>query len=82
MKKRLAILTFITALALTACNRTSKVEASRKAPREKADSVEQDHVEVENERSTVYTCSIHPEVVKEKPGVCPKCKMTLVKATD
>lgn len=28
----------------------------------------------------VYTCPMHPEVRSEKPGKCPKCGMTLVKA--
>lgn len=27
----------------------------------------------------VYTCSMHPEVISDKPGKCPKCGMTLVK---
>jgi hypothetical protein len=27
----------------------------------------------------VYTCTMHPEVIAEKPGSCPKCGMTLVK---
>ena len=26
-----------------------------------------------------YTCSMHPEVVSDQPGKCPKCGMTLVK---
>lgn len=26
-----------------------------------------------------YTCTMHPEVVRSKPGKCPKCGMTLVK---
>jgi hypothetical protein len=26
-----------------------------------------------------YTCPMHPEVVKNKPGKCPKCGMQLVK---
>lgn len=25
-----------------------------------------------------YTCTMHPEVVKTKPGKCPKCGMALV----
>jgi len=27
----------------------------------------------------VYTCKMHNEVTGDKPGVCPKCGMTLVK---
>jgi len=27
----------------------------------------------------MYTCPMHPEVVSDKPGKCPKCGMTLVK---
>ena len=27
----------------------------------------------------IYTCTMHPEVMKDKPGNCPKCGMTLVK---
>ena len=29
-------------------------------------------------QATVYTCTMHPEVVSDKPGKCPKCGMTLV----
>jgi len=25
-----------------------------------------------------YTCAMHPEVVQDKPGKCPKCGMDLV----
>ena len=27
----------------------------------------------------VYTCPMHPEVLTDKPGKCPKCGMNLVK---
>ena len=27
----------------------------------------------------VYTCPMHPEVVSDKPGTCPKCGMDLEK---
>ncbi len=29
---------------------------------------------------SVYTCPMHPEVVRDAWGACPKCEMTLVKA--
>lgn len=25
-----------------------------------------------------YTCTMHPEVISDKPGKCPKCNMDLV----
>ncbi|HXI01172.1 MAG TPA: heavy metal-binding domain-containing protein [Sphingobacteriaceae bacterium] len=28
--------------------------------------------------TTTYTCPMHPEVVSDKPGKCPKCGMKLV----
>jgi hypothetical protein len=28
--------------------------------------------------ATVYTCPMHPEIVSDKPGRCPKCGMKLV----
>lgn len=32
-------------------------------------------------KKVVYTCSMHPEVVSDKPGNCPKCGMELEKKT-
>lgn len=29
-------------------------------------------------QGVVYTCPMHPEVISDKPGKCPKCGMTLV----
>jgi len=29
-----------------------------------------------------YTCTMHPEVISDKPGKCPKCGMTLVEKVD
>ncbi len=28
--------------------------------------------------SAAYTCPMHPEVISDKPGNCPKCGMALV----
>ena len=30
------------------------------------------------EAGVTYTCPMHPEVVSDKPGKCPKCQMDLV----
>ncbi|ESU26678.1 putative Co/Zn/Cd efflux system membrane fusion protein [Flavobacterium limnosediminis JC2902] len=31
------------------------------------------------QQAVVYTCSMHPEIIRDKPGNCPICGMTLVK---
>jgi hypothetical protein len=35
--------------------------------------------EDQSSKKIQYTCTMHPEVVSDKPGKCPKCGMTLVK---
>jgi len=41
---------------------------------------EHDHA-AEQKVADVYTCTMHPSVVSDKPGSCPICGMTLVKRT-
>lgn len=38
----------------------------------------QDDQEAVQNHSAVYTCPMHPEVISEQPGYCPKCGMELV----
>lgn len=35
--------------------------------------------DTKHDMATTYTCPMHPEVVSDKPGKCPKCGMDLVK---
>ena len=30
------------------------------------------------EATKTYTCSMHPEVISDKPGKCPNCGMELI----
>lgn len=32
-------------------------------------------------QKAIYVCPMHPEVIAEKPGRCPECKMHLSKVT-
>ena len=38
----------------------------------------QNNQEIAPNHSDVYTCTMHPEVISEQPGYCPKCGMKLV----
>ncbi|MDJ0364755.1 heavy metal-binding domain-containing protein [Hymenobacter sp. H14-R3] len=44
-----------------------------------ATTVPADNTTVEPAGAMAYTCPMHPEVVSDKPGKCPKCHMDLVK---
>ncbi len=63
---------------VVSCNR----KAAPDTEVESIDSVEQDNVEVENKRSTVYGCPVHSKVISEKPGICLICKRKLVEKAD
>ena len=43
-----------------------------------ADQQYQDNQETIQNHSDVYTCPMHPEVISEQAGNCPKCGMKLV----
>ncbi len=51
------------ALSFTGCgSSTTKTKPAEQAKAEKI----------------VYTCTMHPEIIRDKPGDCPICGMTLV----
>ncbi len=39
---------------------------------------EHDHEVVDSNESTIYTCSMHPQIKQNEPGLCPICAMDLV----
>jgi len=51
------------------------------APTEKktAEGAETTAVKHSSDKVTIYTCTMHPEVVSGKPGNCPICEMKLIK---
>ena len=40
------------------------------------------HSKLEHAAKTLYTCSMHPFIIKDKPGTCPICGMELIKKID
>ena len=35
-------------------------------------------ITIQDEQTTIWTCSMHPQVRQEEPGLCPICAMELV----
>ncbi len=38
-----------------------------------------DQAAMQHDTAAVYTCPMHPEIVRNEPGQCPICKMDLKK---
>jgi len=54
-------------ISILACN-----QGNQQTVKNAADTISTD------KNSIQYTCPTHPEIVKSKPGACPKCGMDLV----
>jgi len=44
--------------------------------------MEHNHENINQQTGTMYTCPMHPEIVQDKPGNCPKCGMNLIPVKD
>ncbi len=63
MKQIYYLAAFIVLIVATACNNNKDPHAAHKTETAKE----------------IYTCPMHPEIIKDKPGKCPVCGMALVK---
>lgn len=84
MKKTILFPVIALALAASACNTSTKNEEGETAGTENvqsADSTASHALDTTTlAKGTVfYQCSMHPEVIGDKPGNCSKCGMDLVK---
>jgi len=71
--------------AETKINKTNKIKEATKVEQTKVikPSVQPEKKVVSSAKAqTTYTCPMHPEIVSEKPGKCPKCGMDLVEKED
>jgi hypothetical protein len=79
MQKRISILISTFALAISAGAQVGAIDPFdyRSGQALNRPSSEHDY-EQEHEKKQKYTCPMHPEVITDHPGNCPKCGMTLV----
>ena len=66
------ILVFICAFTLVTSAKVGAVDSNRA-------NAEHEH---EKGKKQKYTCPMHPEVITDHPGNCPKCGMKLVPETE
>ena len=71
MKKiTMFFLQIVLVVLISSCQQSKDNSGQGAAPADSASQEEMAHV--------TYTCTMHPEVVSDKPGKCPKCGMELV----
>jgi hypothetical protein len=72
-KTIIAFIALFTVVALEACdNSGTSASATKKSTADTSKMIS----------ATKYTCTMHPEVVSDTPGHCPKCGMALVPLDD
>lgn len=72
MKRYLLIISVSIIVAISSCNNSET---------NNTDTTKTDTSAIPQKMVTgeIYTCTMHNEVMSEKPGKCPKCEMKLVK---
>ncbi len=66
-------------IALAACSNNADSNKTATDPSAATPAVKDTAIKT---AAVVYTCKMHPEVISDKPGKCPKCGMELVKKED
>jgi len=65
-------------LIATAASFAAIAQVGAIAPNRPSSHDHQQEQEQEKESKQLFTCPMHPEIVRAEPGQCPKCGMTLV----
>jgi len=81
MKKTIIISAFsLVAIVFTACSGGTTTEEGKDTAA--AATPPADTSSAKAMASVKYTCTMHPEVISDTMGKCPKCEMDLVPITD
>jgi Heavy metal binding domain len=76
MKKIILASMLAAAIVFAACNNTSNTNSE-------SDTTAMSKIDTSKMMSGVkYTCTMHPEVISDTPGHCPKCGMEMVPIKD
>jgi hypothetical protein len=79
MQKRIFIVISTTTLAISAAAQVEAIDPFDYRSEQALNRPHSEHYyEREHEKKQKYTCPMHPEVITDHPGHCPKCGMTLV----
>ncbi|TGE22683.1 efflux RND transporter periplasmic adaptor subunit [Hymenobacter metallicola] len=73
-RARLVLVALPLAVLLSACGSDKKLSAATSSSEESVTDVPNHEV-----AGDVYTCPMHPQIIRDKPGKCPICGMDLVK---
>jgi Cu(I)/Ag(I) efflux system membrane fusion protein len=57
----------VAVVAMTGCNKSEQKQSDNQTGQTS-----------QTNKAIQYTCSMHPEVVQDMPGKCPKCGMELI----
>ena len=74
--KKLFVVTLSTMLVMAF---TTTCQQSKDKPEQSDNEKTEEPITGEETAKVEYTCTMHPEVISDKPGKCPKCGMELVK---
>jgi len=75
MKKSIIGLMLVAASIFVACNSGNSFESKKDSAASTSDTSKM-------MSSVKYTCTMHPEVISDTPGHCPKCGMKMVPIKD
>src|SRR5689334_20716765 len=78
MTRRILILFANATLLLALSAKVGAIELASPARTHPHSEPEKEHEYEQEKPKQLYTCVMHPEIVRAEPGQCPKCGMTLV----